>query len=63
MEHLEEVHNSSLQTYLEHVITTLGEEGPDFHEKLAELYLQKALDAPDSRCSNRDNLQKREADC
>lgn len=52
MQHLEEVHNSSLQTYLEHIINTLGEQGPDFHEKLAELYLQAALDAPDSECTS-----------
>jgi hypothetical protein len=28
--------------YLEHIIDTLGETGADFHDRLAQLYLQKA---------------------
>ena len=30
------------QGYLEHIITDLKEEGSDFHDKLAEIYLEKA---------------------
>jgi hypothetical protein len=42
--------------YLEHIITDLKEEGADFHDKLAEIYLEKAKTAmkkETSECSFR----------
>lgn len=39
MLHLERQDRSACVAYLEHVIHQLGEEGPEYHEKLIELYL------------------------
>jgi hypothetical protein len=34
--------------YLEHITDELGEAGPDFHDKLAELYLKSARRSPNN---------------
>lgn len=39
MAHLDKISRQACVTYLEHIIHQLGEEGPQFHEKLIELYL------------------------
>lgn len=39
MHHLDGISRQACVTYLEHIIHQLGEEGPEFHEKLIELYL------------------------
>ncbi|WVQ65020.1 uncharacterized protein L199_003190 [Kwoniella botswanensis] len=38
MRFLEKTQEGACIGYLEHIINTLGEEGPDYHDKLAELY-------------------------
>lgn len=38
-EYLEQLDKPTCVRYLEHIIDELGEAGPDFHDKLAELYL------------------------
>jgi hypothetical protein len=45
MHFLEKMNPDACVGYLEHVIDTLGEEGADFHDKLAELYLERARKA------------------
>lgn len=40
--HLERTNEGACLGYLEHIINELGEAGPDFHDKLAELYLKAA---------------------
>lgn len=42
MEYLDKTDRQACTGYLEHIINSLGEEGPDFHDKLAELYLDAA---------------------
>jgi hypothetical protein len=41
-QYLEDLHKPACIQYLEHIINELGEAGPDFHDKLVELYLQDA---------------------
>ncbi|KAJ9090674.1 hypothetical protein QFC20_007852 [Naganishia adeliensis] len=41
-EYLEQLDKPTCVRYLEHIINELGEAGPDFHDKLAELYLAEA---------------------
>jgi hypothetical protein len=41
-EYLEQLDKPTCVRYLEHIINELGEAGPDFHDKLAELYLGEA---------------------
>jgi hypothetical protein len=45
---LEEQHQPSCIAYLEHIIDELKEEGVEFHEKLAELYILDAKSAADN---------------
>jgi hypothetical protein len=40
--YLEGTDEASCIGYLEHITGELGEAGPDFHDKLAELYLKSA---------------------
>ncbi len=42
LRYLEKTDTDACIAYLEHITEDLGEEGPDFHDKLAELYLAKA---------------------
>ncbi|KAK4684616.1 Vam6/Vps39-like protein vacuolar protein sorting-associated protein 39, partial [Tremellales sp. Uapishka_1] len=42
MTFLERTDKSSCRGYLEHVIDNLGEKGSEYHDKLAELYLEEA---------------------
>jgi hypothetical protein len=44
MRHLGGIGADACQAYLEHIIRILGEDGPEFHEKLIELYLAQARD-------------------
>lgn len=37
--HLERIGSDVSQKYLEHIIHHLGEQGPEFHEKLIEMYM------------------------
>jgi hypothetical protein len=54
MDYLDKVDQSSCRGYLEHIINSLHEEGADFHDKLAEFYLEdarKSLNSPSrKRC-------------
>ena len=52
LKYLEETDEASCRGYLEHITGELGEAGPDFHDKLAELYLKSArrqYDDPDCK--------------
>ena len=40
LEHLDKIGPQVCQVYLEHIIHVLHEDGPEFHEKLIELYLE-----------------------
>lgn len=40
-EYLEQCDKPTCIRYLEHIINELGEAGPNFHDKLAELYLDE----------------------
>ena len=40
LEHLDKIGSQVCQVYLEHIIHVLHEDGPEFHEKLIELYLE-----------------------
>jgi len=44
--HLEKIGPSACVGYLEHITRELGEAGPDYHDKLAELYLDQARKSP-----------------
>jgi Vam6/Vps39-like protein vacuolar protein sorting-associated protein 39 len=46
LHYLEKTDADACIAYLEHIIDHLGEGGPDFHDKLAELYLAKARERP-----------------
>lgn len=39
---LEKESREAYQGYLEHIINDLGEDGADFHDKLAEIYLDQS---------------------
>lgn len=41
-QYLEDLHKPACIQYLEHIVNELGEAGPDFHDKLVELYLEDA---------------------
>lgn len=41
MRHLDGIGADVCRDYLEYIIHTLGEDGPEFHEKLIELYLAR----------------------
>jgi hypothetical protein len=45
--YLERMDQASCIGYLEHITGELGEAGPDFHDKLAELYLKSARRDPE----------------
>ena len=44
--YLEKVGPDTARGYLEHIINGLGENGPEFHEKLVELYLAEVRQSP-----------------
>jgi hypothetical protein len=46
---LEKVGPDVCQAYLEHIINGMGEDGPEFHEKLIELYLAQVRASKDSQ--------------
>ena len=45
--HLEKIGPSACVGYLEHITKELGEAGPDYHDKLVELYLDQARKTPE----------------
>lgn len=48
---LEKIGPDVCQQYLEHIIDALGEDGPEFHEKLVELYLAQVKASKEGGCS------------
>ena len=47
--HLERIGSDVAEKYLEHIIHRLGEQGPEFHEKLIEMYMVRAKDEDPKR--------------